>query len=144
MTPRPPFRSGLGRRALLACAVAIAVAGCSIPAKLNRPPVRDDVPLAGLDTGHRAGWPDAAWWKQYNDPQLDQLIELATKDSPDIAQASARVDSAQQNIRAANSATARQCAPCCYHYVIRSFQGSLNRSHPPRPDRMAVSAHCSE
>lgn len=103
MTSHLPFLRGLGRRALLACAVAIAVAGCSIPAKLNRPPVRDDVPLAGLDTGHRAGWPDAAWWKQYNDPQLDQLIELATKDSPDIAQASARVDSAQQNIRAATA-----------------------------------------
>jgi len=103
MTSHLPFRHGLGRRALLACAVAIAVAGCSIPAKLNRPPVRDDVPLAGLDTGHRAGWPDAAWWKQYNDPQLDQLIELATKDSPDIAQAKSRVDSAQQNIRAATA-----------------------------------------
>lgn len=103
MTSHLPFRRGLGRRALLACAVAIAMAGCSIPAKLNRPPVRDDVPLAGLETGHRAGWPDAAWWKQYNDPQLDQLIELATKDSPDIAQASARVDSAQQNIRAATA-----------------------------------------
>ena len=75
MTSHLSFPRGLGRRALLACAVAVAVAGCSIPAKLNRPPVRDDVPLAGLDTGHRAGWPDAAWWKPYNDPQLDQLIE---------------------------------------------------------------------
>jgi multidrug efflux system outer membrane protein len=103
MTSHRLSHRGLGRRALLACAVALAVAGCSIPAKLNRPPIRDDVPLAGLDTGHRAGWPDAAWWKQYNDPQLDQLIELAMKDSPDIAQARSRVDSAQQSIRAATA-----------------------------------------
>lgn len=103
MTSYRPPRQGLGHRALLACAVALALAGCSIPAKLNRPAVRDDVPLAGLDAGHRAGWPDAAWWKQYNDPQLDQLIDLAMKDSPDIAQARSRVDSAQQNIRAATA-----------------------------------------
>jgi NodT family efflux transporter outer membrane factor (OMF) lipoprotein len=103
MIPHSLLRHGLGRRALLACAIAVAVAGCSIPAKLNRPPVRDDVPLAGLQTGHRAGWPDAAWWKQYNDPQLDQLIDLAMQDSPDLAQAKSRVDSAQQNIRAATA-----------------------------------------
>lgn len=103
MTPHRPSSRGLGRHALLACAVALAVAGCSIPAKLNRPPVRDDVPLAGLQTGHRAGWPDAQWWKQYNDPQLDQLIALAMKDSPDIAQAQSRLASAQQNIRAATA-----------------------------------------
>jgi len=103
MTPHRSFRHGLGRRALLACAVALAVAGCSIPAKLNRPPIRDDVPLAGLDTGHRAGWPDTAWWTQYNDPQLDQLIELAMKGSPDLQQARSRVESAQQSIRAATA-----------------------------------------
>jgi outer membrane protein, multidrug efflux system len=103
MTANRLLRHGFSRRALLACAIAVAVAGCSIPAKLNRPPIRDDVPLAGLDTGHRAGWPDAAWWKQYNDAQLDQLIELAMKDSPDIQQARSRVDSAEQSIRAATA-----------------------------------------
>jgi NodT family efflux transporter outer membrane factor (OMF) lipoprotein len=103
MTSHRPLPHGFGRRALLTCAVALAVAGCSIPAKLNRPPVRDDVPLAGLDTGHRTGWPDTAWWKQYNDPQLDQLIDLAMQGSPDIAQARSRVDSAQQSIRAATA-----------------------------------------
>lgn len=103
MTPHRSLRPGPGRRALLACAVVLAVAGCSIPAKLNRPPIRDDVPLAGLDTGHRAGWPDTAWWKAYNDPQLDQLIDLAMQDSPDLAEARSRVESAQHSIRAATA-----------------------------------------
>ncbi|WP_199100474.1 efflux transporter outer membrane subunit [Dyella sp. ASV21] len=103
MTPNLSIRRGLGQRALLACAVALAVAGCSIPAKLNRPALRDDVPLAGLDAGHRAGWPDARWWRQYQDPQLDQLIDMAMQGSPDLVQARSRIESAQQSIRAATA-----------------------------------------
>ncbi|WP_266181626.1 efflux transporter outer membrane subunit [Dyella humicola] len=100
MTAHSAIRHGLGYRAALACAIALAVAGCSIPSKLSHPAIRDDVPLAGLDVTTRAGWPDANWWRQYNDPQLDTLIEMAMKGSPDIAQARSRVDSAQQSIRA--------------------------------------------
>ncbi|RDI99665.1 RND transporter [Dyella solisilvae] len=103
MTPYLSLRRGLGQRALLACAVALAVAGCSIPAKLHHPAIRDDVPLAGLDVGQRAGWPDAEWWRQYNDPQLDQLIAMAMKDSPDLAQARSRIESAEQSARAASA-----------------------------------------
>lgn len=103
MSSRVPIRQGQLPRMLLACAVALAVVGCSIPAKLGHPAIRDDVPLAGLDAGHRAGWPDAEWWRQYNDPQLDSLIALAMKDSPDIEQARSRVASAQQSIRAATA-----------------------------------------
>lgn len=100
MTPLFSIRRGLGYRAALAGAVALAVAGCSIPARLGHPAVRDDVPLAGLDVATRAGWPEAEWWRQYNDPQLDTLIAMAMKGSPDIAQARSRVESAEQSIRA--------------------------------------------
>ncbi|WP_243039947.1 efflux transporter outer membrane subunit [Dyella sedimenti] len=99
MTPRVPIR----RHAALACAIALALAGCSIPAKLDRPAIRDDVSLAGLDVAARAGWPDAQWWRQYGDPQLDQLIALAMKGSPDLAEARSRVASAEQSIRAATA-----------------------------------------
>jgi len=105
MTPLPSKRRGLGRRALLVCALAVAMAGCSIPAKLSRPPIRDDVPLAGLDSATRAGWPDAEWWRQYNDPQLDELIAMAMKGSPDLAQASSRIEQAQQSTRVAAAQT---------------------------------------
>ena len=45
---------------------------------------------------HLAGdnWPDAQWWKQYNDPQLNALIERALSDSPTIAIARTRVSQA--------------------------------------------------
>jgi outer membrane protein, multidrug efflux system len=89
------------RPALLAATLAMALAACHVPAKIDRPALRADVPLAGLDAGTRAGWPAAQWWRAYNDPQLDQLMEMALRGSPDLAQAKSRVDSAQQNIRVA-------------------------------------------
>jgi len=101
MTALSPQRRIFGRRAAFAPAMAVALAGCAIPAKLQPPPLRDDVPLAGLEAPTRAGWPEAEWWRQYNDPQLDDLIARAMKGSPDLAQAMSRVDTAQQSIRIA-------------------------------------------
>jgi multidrug efflux system outer membrane protein len=90
-----------GRRTALLVAIAAALAGCAIPAKVQPPMLRDEVPLAGLEAPTRAGWPDAEWWRQYQDPQLDGLIERAMKGSPDLAQAQSRLESAQQSIRIA-------------------------------------------
>lgn len=89
------------RPALLACAMAISLAACHMPAKIDRPALRDDAPLAGIDAGSRAGWPAAEWWRAYGDPQLDALMALALRGAPDLAQARTRVESAEQNIRVA-------------------------------------------
>lgn len=89
------------RPTLLAGVVALSLAACHVPAKVDRPALRADVPLAGLSTSNRPGWPDAQWWKAYGDPQLDTLIDMALRGAPDLAQAKTRVDSAQQNIRVA-------------------------------------------
>lgn len=96
-----PLKRPFGRRAALVVAVAVALAGCAIPAKVQHPTLRDEVPLAGLEAPARAGWPAADWWRQYKDPQLDDLIERAMKGSPDLAQAQSRLESAQQSIRIA-------------------------------------------
>lgn len=89
------------RHALLAGAIAIALGACHVPAKIDRPALRDDVPLAGLVTDQRPGWPAADWWRAYGDPQLDTLMDMALRGAPDLAQAKTRVDSAQQDIRVA-------------------------------------------
>jgi outer membrane protein, multidrug efflux system len=81
--------------------LTIGLAGCVIPAKLPHPALRDDVPLAGLQAPTRAGWPATDWWQVYSDPQLDALIALAMKQSPDLAQAHARVQTAEQSVRVA-------------------------------------------
>lgn len=85
----------------LAWIVVLGVAGCTIPAKMQHPVLRDDVPLAGLPTKVDAGWPATDWWRVYHDPQLDQLIALAMKQSPDLVQAHARVQTAEQSVRVA-------------------------------------------
>ncbi|OOG49262.1 efflux transporter outer membrane subunit [Rhodanobacter sp. C01] len=88
-------------RTAIATALALLLAACAIPAKLNHPNLRDDVPLAGLQAPARAGWPDTDWWRAYGDPQLDQLIAIAMKQSPDLEQAHSRVVNAEQSVRLA-------------------------------------------
>jgi multidrug efflux system outer membrane protein len=89
------------RPAILAVAVAVLLAACHVPVKIDQPDLRQEAPLAGLATTDRPGWPAAEWWKAYNDPQLDTLMDLALRGAPDLAQAKTRVDSAEQNIRVA-------------------------------------------
>ncbi|MGN6236686.1 efflux transporter outer membrane subunit [Dyella sp.] len=89
-------------RTLLMAALTLALAACAMPPhKLDHPVLRDDVPLAGLQTDERAGWPAADWWKAYGDDQLDQLVDLALRQAPDLAIAQSRLGSAEQSIRAA-------------------------------------------
>jgi multidrug efflux system outer membrane protein len=90
------------RHGVAAAVLAALLAGCvSAPAKLDHPPLRTDVPLAGLQAPVGAGWPDAAWWRVYHDRQLDRLIELAVLHSPDLKQAHSRVQNAEQSARLA-------------------------------------------
>jgi multidrug efflux system outer membrane protein len=88
-------------RAVLAILIALTLAGCTAPARLLAPDLRDDVPLAGLQAPARAGWPAAQWWRQYHDPQLDDLMDRATGQSPDLVLAQSRVNQAEQSARLA-------------------------------------------
>jgi outer membrane protein, multidrug efflux system len=88
--------------ALLMLSLTIGIAGCSfIPKKVPHPVLRDDVPLAGLHVSTQSGWPASDWWRVYNDPQLDNLIALAMKQSPDLMQAHSRVQTAEQSVKVA-------------------------------------------
>ncbi|WP_411390109.1 efflux transporter outer membrane subunit [Pseudomonas sp. MPB23] len=42
-----------------------------------------------------AHWPTAQWWQAYGDPQLNRWVDLATRDSPSMAMAAARVREAR-------------------------------------------------
>ncbi len=97
--PRPRQAGGLPAAVL---AAALCLSACAPPV---RPPAftpREEVPLAGLPTG-QAGWPDAAWWQRYGDPQLNRVVDLAMRGSPNLEQAEARYRSA---MRAVDSAKA--------------------------------------
>jgi NodT family efflux transporter outer membrane factor (OMF) lipoprotein len=70
-----------------------------------RPPAfvpRDEVPIAGLPTS-QSGWPQPEWWKRYGDAQLDRVVDLAMRGSPNMEQAEARYRAA---MRAVDSARA--------------------------------------
>lgn len=89
-------------RAALALAVALTLAGCAFaPPKLQHPALREDVPLAGLQGAAVAGWPATDWWRGYDDPQLDRLMAMALRQSPDLAQAQSRLHTAEQSVKLA-------------------------------------------
>jgi multidrug efflux system outer membrane protein len=98
-----PMKHALLRgRTALAVATMLVLAACAnAPARLGSPALRDDVPLAGLQAPARTGWPAASWWRQYDDPQLDELMDRAMQQSPDLALAQSRVQNADQSARLA-------------------------------------------
>ncbi|WP_426699943.1 efflux transporter outer membrane subunit [Rhodanobacter sp. Col0626] len=90
-----------GRIALAAATTLVLAACATAPARLGTPTLRDDVPLAGLEAPTRAGWPEAQWWRHYDDPQLNDLMGRAMQESPDLALAQSRVQNAEQSARLA-------------------------------------------
>jgi multidrug efflux system outer membrane protein len=90
--------AALAASSLLLCACA------GFPSK----PAPASLPAAlPLDAPATAGgaWPAAEWWRRYQDPNLDRLIELALDSSPTLATAHARFDSAREFVRVAGSET---------------------------------------
>lgn len=94
-------RRTLGNSTILACLAVfplavLALEGCA-PDLGAKPEM---APPAAFETarslaGPASAWPQEAWWKAYDDPQLDRLIDDALKDSPDLKMAAARVRAAE-------------------------------------------------
>jgi outer membrane protein, multidrug efflux system len=86
--------------------VAATVAACAgLPHKESAPKLTAAAPLEGLEREGGGAWPDAQWWKRYADPTLDALIELGVAESPSLASAHARFESAEQSVRLAAAAS---------------------------------------
>ncbi|MDN2700929.1 efflux transporter outer membrane subunit [Janthinobacterium sp. SUN100] len=78
-------------------ALSLALAGCaSIPPDTQQLPQQDLATIQLAADIHLAseGWPAALWWRQFQDAQLDQLIESALSSSPNLDVANARIGSA--------------------------------------------------
>lgn len=83
-------------------AAALALSGCVTPGT-EAPvgvPLRDSA--LGLD-GAAMTVPSEQWWKAFGDPQLDSLMSDALRDSPTLAQALARLRTAQAQASTANA-----------------------------------------
>ena len=91
----------MNKKLIAVTAASALLAACAgLPGKPVPPKLSNEVPMAGADTPANGKWPDAKWWKRYNDPQLDALIEQALQGSPSLTAAQTRFDSAVQTVRA--------------------------------------------
>ena len=91
----------------VAAAVYLSLlAGCAgLPPKHKAVNLPENAPLEGLEAVTGGDWPAEQWWKRYQDPTLDQLIELGGANSPSLASAHARYDTARQSVRLAAAAS---------------------------------------
>ena len=91
----------------IAVAVALILVATACAPDLGTPP--QIAPATSYETARSftapsAAWPEEAWWKAYNDPALDRLIDEAVAGSPDLKIAEARLreaSAAQMNARSA-------------------------------------------
>lgn len=94
---------GWGLAASMMALLCVACAG--LPPKQKPVQLPGAAPLDGLETAAGGDWPAKEWWKRYQDPTLDQLIDLGLASSPTLATAHARYDSARQSVRIAGAAS---------------------------------------
>ncbi len=88
-------------RAAVVVVAALLVACAGLPPKQKAVRLSDAAPLDSLSMESGGNWPAQQWWKRYQDSTLDQLIELGGANSPSLATAHARYDSARQSVRLA-------------------------------------------
>jgi len=101
-SPEPRAACRAWRRALVAGLTSAALGGCvtmhDLAPRQALPPSAGITLPAGIPT-LPAGWPAAAWWHRYADPQLDALVERALAHAPSLAAARARVEAADAQAR---------------------------------------------
>lgn len=92
---------------------ATVLSGCALVRKDSAPhqqiqpeqiKLADDIHLAS------SGWPQAQWWKQFHDPQLDALIQQTLKGSHSLAEAKLRAEKAQSQADLLEGASQLQMA----------------------------------
>ena len=103
--PVPRYRSGL-----VAALAAVALAGCastgglrSTATPMQASDLHAEQSLAGVQVD-AAAWPQQDWWKAVGDAQLDQLVDEALADNPDMSLVDARVREALAAAGAADAA----------------------------------------
>ena len=79
------------RRLLILSLIALALGGCTVGPNYVRPAV-DTPPSWRMTDTEAKDLANTAWWGQFNDPVLDNLIATALRENLDLQIASARVD----------------------------------------------------
>ena len=79
------------RRLVIVSVVALALGGCAVGPDYVRPTV-DTPPSWRITDAVAKDAANAAWWGQFNDPVLDNLVRVALRENLDLQIAAARVD----------------------------------------------------
>lgn len=82
-------------RGILCVAVAAAVAGCDVGPVYKGPGFPFAASFAARPSGAPVFLDNVAWWKKFNDPVLDQLVEYALAGNLNLALTKERVVEAQ-------------------------------------------------
>lgn len=92
-----------GLRRMMPVAAALMLAGCAIlPHATPQQPLRT-VQQADFVAQGTAPWPELGWWQQFDDLQLNHLIELALQNGPSIDVVRTRVGVARTSAEQAAS-----------------------------------------
>jgi NodT family efflux transporter outer membrane factor (OMF) lipoprotein len=94
--------SSNGRR-LTALAASLLLAGCANMSGIDPQAAVRDASSVGLAQGP-AFAPSAQWWRDFGDPQLDQLVDQALQGNPNLKLAQARLRRAQAVSEVADAA----------------------------------------
>jgi efflux transporter, outer membrane factor (OMF) lipoprotein, NodT family len=86
----------------------VTLTGCAMIYE-NTPPLAQ-IPSTTINLANdiklaRDGWPQALWWKNYHDPQLDAIIERALKTAQSISIAKARIDAGKAQAKLVDAST---------------------------------------
>ncbi|MBL5976177.1 efflux transporter outer membrane subunit [Comamonas sp. NyZ500] len=115
----------------LPLALALLMAGCSVPSLTRAPDSAQPAVPASWSTERAAGAAGAVqtgWWQAFGDAQLSRWVELALARNNDVLTALARVEEARANLDVTGSAAAPQ--------LSLSAPGSANRSLSARTGQM--------
>lgn len=91
-----PRRSGLAALALAGLLLAGGLSGCAFGPDHTRPGM--ETPEAWRTEAATAGRVQDGWWRGFNDPALDALVEAALVSNRDLAKAVASVDEARAQL----------------------------------------------
>ena len=93
------------RTLLMAIVSAFSLTACTVGPNYRAPAVPTPPHFAeAADTPTVApATPGAGWWHVYRDPELDRLIDLGMRDSPNVAMAVARIAGARATERSARA-----------------------------------------
>lgn len=110
LSPYPLALYRLSRGALLTGTAAFMLSGCASLWPQTQPPLASKITPA-VASQWQAPLPHsgeagelARWWRQFNDPLLEQLIEASQQASPNLSAARSRIEQARANVVAAGAA----------------------------------------